>query len=182
MTQLKTRPRKTVADYMKLPDDVRVELFGGEFFMSPSPEYKHQKIVLNLGAHLRQHVKDHGLGEVLCAPFDCILSDQDVVQPDVLFLATETLGKIRKHLHGAPDLAVEVISPAHAERDRIVKRDLYLRHGVREYWIVDAEARTVEVLSLEKGAWRPCGVFSENDEVTSPLLPRLKLPARACFE
>lgn len=119
------RQRKTVADYMRLPDDVRVELFEGEFFMSPSPSLVHQKIVIRLANLLSAYVKPRTLGEVVCAPFDCIFTDSTVTQPDVVFVATAHLVRIRERLYGPPDLAVEVLSRTHEERDRIVKRDLY---------------------------------------------------------
>lgn len=176
-----TRERKTVEDYLRLPDDVRCELFQGEYFMSPSPGFKHQVAVVKLSALLLDHVESRKLGRVLCAPFDCILSDEDVVQPDVLFVATGSLSKIRDRLYGAPDLAIEIISSGNAERDRIVKRDLYAKHGVREYWIVDPEARTLEVMSPDKGGWRLHAIFGASDEVTSLLLPNFRAAVRDIF-
>jgi Uma2 family endonuclease len=182
MAMLETRPKKTVADYMALPDEPRMELFDGELFMSPSPNDRHQIAVLNLGTALRRFVKDRGLGEVFVAPFDCILSDDVVVQPDVLFVTTASLGRIRERLHGPPDLAIEVLSRGHAERDRIVKRDLYARHGVREFWIVDPDAHTIEVMTQEGAGWKFAGLFSGDEPVRSPLLPGLDLRTAAAFE
>lgn len=177
-----TRARKTVADYLALPDEPRVELLGGEFYMSPSPNWIHQRIVVNLTVKLDGHVRPRNLGKVCCSPFDCVLSREDVAQPDVLFIATANLGKIRDRLYGAPDLAVEVLSAANAERDRIVKRDLYATHGVREYWIVDPETRTVEVLALENGAWRLHAIFGIGDALDSPMMKELRLPVSEIFE
>ena len=175
------RQLKTSRDYLALPDEVRVELFEGEYFMSPSPGFDHQNAVVKLSSILLGHVETRNLGRVLCAPFDCILSEHDVVQPDVLFVATGNLGKIKERLHGAPDLAIEVVSPPHAERDRIVKRDLYRKYGVCEYWIVDPEARSVEVLALDASAWRLAGLYQEADDLTSPLFPDLRIAVRKIF-
>lgn len=182
MAVLETKTRKTVADYMKLPDEVRVELFEGEFFMCPAPGLNHQRTVLNFASTLRARVRALGLGEVIVSPFDCILSDEVVVQPDVLFVAKEHLDRLQERLHGPPDLAIEVLSPTHAERDRIVKRDLYAKYGVREFWIADCETRTIEVYVLERGAYRLVGIFGVEDDLRSPILPDLRLAVREVFE
>ena len=176
------RNRKTVDDYMRLPDETRVELIQGEYCVSPSPSFIHQQTVVRVTLLLRLHVKSRQLGEVVCAPFDCILSNEDVVQPDVLFVATANLGRIRERLHGAPDLVVEVISRTHEERDRIVKRDLYLKHGVPEFWIVDPAERIVEVRTLGAGAWETLGTFSVGDSFSSRILPELRVAVRDVFE
>ena len=86
------------------------------------------------------------------APFDVVLSDTDVVQPDILFVSNERMGIVTEdNIQGAPDLVIEILSPSTAERDRTFKRSLYARHGVREYWLVDPDARSVEVLVLGEG-------------------------------
>lgn len=179
---LDTKRKKTVDDYMKLPDDVRVELFEGEYFMSPSPNPRHQTVVVNLCERLSGYVRSNKLGRVFVAPFDCIFSDEDIAQPDILFIATENLGKIRDRLYGAPDLAIEVLSPTHAERDRIVKRDLCAKYGVRECWIVDCEARTIEIMVLEGGRFRLWGILGGSDRLTSPLLGEVDVSVAELFD
>ena len=87
------------------------------------------------------------MGEVYVAPFDVVLSDTDVVQPDVLFVSKRRSDIITPdNIRGAPDLVVEILSPATAERDRTIKLDLYAQHGVQEYWIVDPDAKSITVL------------------------------------
>ena len=86
-----------------------------------------------------------------------------------------------ERLHGPPDLAVEILSASNAERDRIVKRDLYRQYGVPEYWIVDPDAQTIEVLSLESGEWRLHGIFGKSEELASPILPGLRLSLEQVF-
>jgi len=179
---LTTRPKKTVDDYWKLPDDTRCELLRGDFYMSPSPNSRHQRAVLNLATRLHLHVEANKLGQVFVSPFDCVLSQEDVVQPDVLFVSTANLTKIRDWLFGAPDLAIEVLSPWHAERDRIVKRDLYAERGVQEYWIADVEARTIEVFVLDSGRFRGAGVFGAEDTLRSHVLPSLDMRVGAVLE
>ena len=100
-----------------------------------------------LSTQLNMFIKERALGELFSAPCDVVLSDSDVVQPDLLFVSRE-----REHLlsggenvRGAPDLVIEILSPATADRDRGYKRELYGRHGVTEYWLVDPIAETVSV-------------------------------------
>ena len=134
-------------DYRRTPDDERYELLDGELIMVPAPRVDHQRVVLRLASVLHAFVEERGLGEVLAAPCDVVLSDTDVVQPDVLFVSRERAHVVvPENVRGAPDLVVEVFSPSTGERDRTVKRALYARHGVREYWQVDTQARTVTVL------------------------------------
>ena len=176
-----TKTLKTTQDYFALPDDPRVELIAGEFYVVPGPFFAHQRAVREVLTAIHDVVRSEACGEVVPAPFDVILSAHDVVQPDVVFIAREHLDRIRGQLHGPPDVAVEVVSASNAERDRIVKRDLYARAGVPEFWLVDLAARAVEVLVLEDGAWRIAGIFEPGDDVVSPAFPDLDLPADRIF-
>jgi len=181
MIRLTSRPRKTVQDYMSLPDDVRAELIDGEFLMSPSPREPHQRISMNLAFALRSCVHANRLGRVYSAPFDVHLPTGDVVQPDVLFVSKANEGIIQDWIRGAPDLVIEIVSPELPERDRIVKRDLYARNGVREYWLVDDASKSVEILRLESTRFVPHGYFELQDVIESPTMPQLKLPVRDVF-
>ncbi len=181
MRMLTTRPKKTVDDYMSLPDEVRCELFDGEFYRCPSPGFGHQKAIGELFIRLKTFVSGQALGEVVLSPFDCVFSIHNVAQPDIVFIASENLGRIRERLQGPPELAVEVLSRFHEERDRIVKRDLYAKFGVREFWIVDPEVRTIEVFVGEGRTFRGAGVFGSEDVLQSPLLPGLDLRVGEVF-
>lgn len=178
---LKTKPRKTADDYLRLPEGTLAELIEGEILMSPSPRFRHQKAVLNLAAILREHSRRRALGLVLAAPMDVHLPSGDIVQPDVLFLASDNPARCEDWIRGVPDLIVEVLSPENPERDRLVKRRLYERNAVREYWIVDPEERSVEVLALSGSAFSPLGYFQESDTVMSSVLSGLELPVREIF-
>src|SRR3989442_1627428 len=109
--------------------------FSRACLMPPRPNFSHQMPLVKLATHLHLFATQNGGGGVIPAPFDAILSDHDVVQPALVYFATENLGRIHERLHGPPDLAVEIQSASNAERDRIVKRDLYRKNGVREYWL-----------------------------------------------
>jgi Uma2 family endonuclease len=104
-----------------------------------------------------------------------------VVQPDVLFVAAERAHIVPDWVRGVPDFVIEVLSPTHAPRDRIVKRDLYAKNGVPEYWIVDAEERTIEVYRHVDGAYEPAGYFTGKGVLRSGVLPKLALPLPDVF-
>jgi Uma2 family endonuclease len=140
----------TYRDYAALPDDGRrYQILDGELFVTPAPGTRHQIISMRLSAQLHAHVTAHRLGMILAAPVDVILADTSIVQPDIVFVATD-----RQHLvsargiEGAPTLAVEILSPTTSDVDRRRKRDLYARHGVTCYWIVDGDARAIEMYRL----------------------------------
>jgi len=176
MTSLKARPRKTVDDFMKLPEGARAELIEGEIFMSPSPKARHQRVGMNLTVELTGFIRLGNAGQLLAAPCDVHLPSGDIVQPDLIFVSTRNQGIIQDWIRGVPDLLVEIVSPDAPERDRIVKRRLYERNGVPEYWIVDPQEGSVEVLSLKAGAYASHGFFEKADTVTSPSIPGLSLP------
>jgi Uma2 family endonuclease len=118
MARVRSRPRKGLADYLALPDDVAAELIDGELYVTPAPSAGHQDVLAALTVHLRPHVESRGLGRLWPAPVDVHLPAGDVVQPDLVFVRRERLAIVRDAILGVPDLAVEVLSPTRLERDR----------------------------------------------------------------
>lgn len=149
--------------------------------MSPSPRYRHQRIVQNLYRILDPWVRSQSLGEVCLAPLDVHLPSGDVVEPDLIFVAASNRGIVRDWIRGVPDLLIEVISPEGADRDRIVKRERYAQNGVREYWIVDDTTRSVEVLRLDGNRYEPRGYFQSGEQIESPTFPGLALSVLDVF-
>lgn len=149
----------TYEDYAALPDDgKRYEIHDGELWEMPAPSPLHQIVLLNLGTVLNSHVKAGNLGRVLVAPLDVILSDRPgettVLQPDILFLDRDRLAAIsQRAVEGPPTLAVEILSPSTAIIDRTRKRALYARYGVPYLWLVDLDARDIEVNVLRAGEY-----------------------------
>ena len=144
MVGVRPATKLTYEDYRKTPDDERWELLNGELIMPPSPTIAHQRVSRRLERRLDTFVEERGLGEVFYAPCDVVLSDVNVVQPDLLFVSTEQAHIItRENIRGAPDLVVEILSPSTASRDWRDKLDLYAEHGVKEYWVVDPDAQRV---------------------------------------
>jgi len=166
-----SRIRFTYEDYKTLPDDKRYELLEGELVMVPSPKTHHQRISGNLEFLLRTFVQEHDLGEIFHAPLDVVLAEETVVQPDIIFISKERARIITEdNIRGAPDLVIEILSETTAERDRVAKRLLYAKYGVREYWLVDPTTGSIEVLQLGERGFEPIGIFWEGQTLRSPLL------------
>ena len=161
----------TYEDYLNAPEDKRYELLDGELVMTPAPGERHQSISILLGSKLCQFVSENSLGRVYLAPFDVVLSDVDVVQPDLLFVSNERDHIITSaNIQGAPDLVVEILSPSTAERDRTFKRALYANHGVNEYWMVDITAKDITILLLGERGYEVVGTYGEEEALTSPTM------------
>lgn len=179
MAPVPQRLRLTYEDYLTFPEDgKRHEVLDGEHWMTPSPNRRHQIVLGNLLWAVKSYLRQQDVGEVYSAPFDVVLSEFDVVQPDLLFVSRERLGILaRAAVRGAPDLVVEVLSESTRRRDLVVKRKLYARHGVAEYWVVDPELEGVTV-------FRGAGVLAREAELSrgeggaleTPLLPGLSIP------
>jgi len=182
MADLKTRPRKTVDDFMKLPEGTLAELIDGEIFMSAAPRVPHQGVILNLAFALKTFSDKGHFGRVVLSPMDVHLPSGDIVEPDLIFIRRENLAIIKDWVRGVPDLLVEVLSPSHPERDLIVKRGLYARNGVGEYWIIDPDDRSVQVLKLSGNRYEPAGYRKGSQELVTDLLPGMKLIVESLFE
>lgn len=175
-------PRLTYEDYCRAPAGLRYELVEGDLRMTPSPSTIHQKISGRLEKVLREWVEGHELGEVYYAPTDVVLSEHNVVQPDILYITRERLGIIKEaNIQGAPDLVVEILSPNSLEWDRVTKRHLYAKYGVREFWVVDPEGRTIEVAVLREGELATLQVYPVGAMLVSPLLPGFQMPIDQVF-
>ncbi len=179
-----TNPRIkfTVTDYMSMPEGKRYQLLDGEMVPALSPTTRHQTILGRLSISLHNEVNSSQLGRVWFAPLDVILSDHDVVQPDILFISSRRANIVTEaNIQGAPDLVVEILSPATAQHDREYKRTLYSRHGVREYWLVDPEEDMVEVWTESETGLVLTAAYQRGDTLASPLLEGLSIPLEAIF-
>ncbi len=188
MAKVQSPIRFTYHDYKSLPysERQRYELLGGELIpMPPSPGEAHQWACGELAFHLRHFVKERQLGRVYEAPLDVVLGEpgmEQVVQPDILYVSKARRRIIQEdEIRGAPDLVVEVLSPTTAEKDRAYKRTLYARHGVKEYWIVEPELQTIEVLQLKERGYQRVGLYHRGERLKSPLLAGLEIPLDEVF-
>ncbi len=176
----------TYEDYFRIPEDGnRYEVIDGVLTMCPSPVLRHQRISNNVSYQLTLWAKQTTRGSVWCAPLDVLLSDQDIVQPDILYVADVRASILReKYVQGAPDLIVEILSEGSRRHDEVVKRELYEAHGVTEYWIVDPVLETIKVYRLEEERYRRFAELSRESggELTSPLLPGFRCTLTDVFE
>ena len=178
----KTRRKFTYADYASAPPGKRYELLDGELTMVPAPGIPHQDSVFDLGVVLKLLIRSARMGRVFIAPVDVVLSDTDVVQPDLVFVSNARARIITDaNIQGAPDLVIEILSPSTERTDRVFKRALYARHGVREYWLVDTRRKTIEQLLLDGDDFKLAGVFSAGETLTSPTLGGYALEVSAAF-
>ena len=172
MGQTLERPPKTMMEvFQTLPEGTLVELIENALYLSPSPNYKHQKLLQFIFRHLSSRITDNNSGEVILAPFDVYLDESaNAVQPDIIVVLNENFGIINEsgHIHGVPDLLVEVLSEGNKDHDLIRKKDLYERFGVKEYWIVDPETKLAMVYQLRKGKYQLLG--EKNGSIESELL------------
>ena len=178
-------PLLTVADLDACPEDNnRYELIEGELFVSRAPGIPHQRVVLNLEIILSNYLSEHPIG-ILVPGAGAIFSDYDVVIPDLAFVRNERWDQVAtgEKFTGALDLVIEVTSPGaeNRRRDLLVKRQLYGKYGVAEYWVVDSENRQIEVYRLQDQRLESAGTFKNSDELDTPLLPGFKLAVTAIF-
>lgn len=153
-----------------MPEDgKRYEAIGGGMYVTPAPKTRHEWVTMSLVRELLPLLVIPGHGRLFTAPIGVeFVETGEGVQPDLVFVTTSRLKIVREDtIQGAPDLVVEILSPSTARRDRGIKHDLYRREGVAEYWIVDADARQVEVWSLAAGA-------TEAERYTSDLPVRIR--------
>ena len=164
----------TYDDYARLPDNgMRYEVIEGDLYMSPAPRPRHQRAVGRLYTKLANYLESRSLGEALMSPIDVRFPDvADPVQPDIVFIPADRADMVAdKWIEGVPDLLIEVLSPSNPGHDRRIKFGAYARAGVREYWIVDPDARTIEVNVLRGKAFALLASFAAADEVRSEVLP-----------
>ena len=164
------------ADYLQLPDRPRCELLYGRLPVTPAPTFRHQLVVTAIGRFLYDFALPRGEHAVV-SPIDVVLADHSIVQPDVIYVSKERGGIVRQRVEGAPDLVVEILSPATARRDLGEKLRLYAEAGVAEYWIVDPGHETFEFLENT-----PAGVrvrLPEGAAYRSAAIPGLELDLEA---
>ncbi len=176
------KKKYTYEDYLKTSDDKQYELIDGELLTTPSPVPNHQRISRKLEFILEKFVTENKLGEIFDAPCDVYLDDENVIQPDILFISLDRLAIIgEKNIQGAPDLAVEIISENSAYKDMVQKKRLYARFGVKEYWVVIPDCEEIEIYILKDNTYRLYKSYNKSDNLESPLLKGLNIALKDIF-
>ena len=158
-------------------------MLDGDVIPVPIPAIKNQAICLKIASALLRYAEARSLGQVLASPCNVILSEKTVMQPDIAFIKSDRRGLIGKRsLRGAPDLVIDVLSPVIRIKDIQLKKRIYERFKVREYWLVDPDESVVDTMIWsELGYISVCG-FGKTDRLSSPLLPNLDLDLSRVFE
>ncbi len=173
----------TYNDLLKLyPDEARVELIDNEIYEMSAPNLEHQEIVLELAVSIRQYAKDKQLGKVIVAPFDVVINENLVVQPDITFVGTANILNLQQRGYfGAPDLLVEVISPSSYTRDNSKKKKIYAEAGVKEYWIVEPANQVVEIWKLTGKEYELHSYLIESGVAHSAILEGFEVAGKSIF-
>jgi Uma2 family endonuclease len=177
----------TYDDFLLFPDDgKRHELIDGEHYVTPSPNVRHQRISGRLYLMIGSWLETHPIGQLFYAPLDVVFTQFDVVEPDLLYMSNERASAVLtdKHVTGAPEIVIEIASRGTRKRDESIKKRLYERSGVVEYWVVDPELDVLRVYIHAAGGYgRACELSAEADDVlTTPLLPGLEMRLTRIFD
>jgi Uma2 family endonuclease len=178
-------PRVSFAELETWPDfggDVRYELYEGEVIELPAAFVGHQYVAMHVVKLLSAYQAKHG-GLLLFSPVDVVLSQYDVFQPDVLWVGKNKMHLVRRDrpIEFVPDLAVEVISRSTGVRDRGRKKEIFGKHGLPEYWLVEPHAESLEIYTHDSGRLDLVGYYARRDEVNSPTLPDLRFSVDTLF-
>jgi Uma2 family endonuclease len=186
-TSARAQARLTYQDFLGFPDDgKRHEIIDGVHYVTPSPNLRHQKLSGRLHYALEDYLRRHpGVGEVFYAPFDVVFSNWDVVEPDLLLVLTGQRSILtEQNVQGAPALVVEILSPGTRRRDETIKRRLFERGGVREYWLVDPRNQSIVIFRrAADGAFPRVATLQADQSATliTPLLPDFHLDVAQFF-
>jgi Uma2 family endonuclease len=169
----------TYEDYARLPEGAPYQLIGGKLIMTPAPSIHHQDIAKKLLVRLFS-LEEKGLGKVFHAPIDVYFEETETYQPDLIFIAKDRLHLVEKErIKGAPDLVVEILSPSTAYYDLRKKFKIYEKHGVREYWVVDPEAKSLTRYENKEGRLVLAEEVEERGRVRSNVIPGFELDAES---
>lgn len=171
MQAIKNPPRTIMEVFQMLPEGTLAELINGSIYMSPAPTPKHQRIIGKLYRIISNYVEENGFGEILFAPCDVYFDGHsNAIQPDIIFISSEKSNIVQEDssIHGTPDMLIEVLSKGNSDHDTILKKELYQKFCVKEYWIVNPETKETFGFTLKEGKYESIGQFSA--KITSVLL------------
>ena len=165
-------PRTVMQVFRTLPEGTLAEVINDNLYMSPAPNPFHQRVAKKISFKIDEFVTKAELGEVFISPVDLYLDENsNAVQPDVLYFSNRNKLIVDKEgLHGVPELIIEILSPGNKDHDRITKKALYEKFGVKEYWIVDPETAQATGFLLEGQTYLPLGEF--HGQIKSILLQK----------
>jgi Uma2 family endonuclease len=163
-------PRTLIEVFQMLPEGTLAELIDNQLYMSPSPKIKHQAVLNEINFQLLHHFKDNRTGMVFISPLDVYLdNDKNVVQPDLMIILNQTMHILKDDcIHGVPDMLMEILSPGHEKHDLTLKKELYERFGVKEYWIINPDNKLAMGFELKNEAYQL--IAEDTGQINSKLL------------
>ncbi len=173
----------TVRDFERLPEGAPYQLIAGELIMSPSPVLSHQRIIRRLALRLDDFIQRKQLGEIVLSPMDVYLTEEDVYQPDLIFIRKENVHLLdpNDRIRFVPDLVIEVLSPSTGSFDYSRKKRIYCERGVREYWIIDPEERTIEIMVKEGAFYQTVAMLRPPAMIESAMFPGFSMKVEEVF-
>ncbi|MDL1956170.1 MAG: Uma2 family endonuclease [Candidatus Desulfofervidus auxilii] len=176
------KKKYTYEDYAKLPEGAPYQLINGELIITPAPTPYHQYISGNIYSILKEFVEKNNLGQVYYSPIDVYFEETETYQPDIIFISKERLNIIKEtKIEGAPNLIIEILSPATAYYDLRKKFKVYEKHGVKEYWIVDPEEKSIEIYINEKQKFILVETKNKTGTIKSQLLKNFEIELEKIF-
>ncbi len=186
MPQLATEHKKwTYEDYLQLDEGIVFEIIDGEQIVTPAPNWQHQDISEKLEFLMEQYIRQKQSGKLFHAPVDVVLAENNVVQPDILFISQQNLHILQKEhsaIMGAPDLVIEIVSFSSFYRDLHEKKELYEKFHIPEYWIIEPASKTIEVLTMENSKYKLYSLAAGKGQVKSKLLEGFSVDVAAIME
>ena len=178
-------PLISIYDLEVLPDDGNIyELFEGELSVAKAPSLKHQEIIGNFATILNSYLWQNPIGQIWITP-GVIFDEYNSAIPDLVFIVKDLIPQIASGIHivGAPDLAIEIMSPGteNVRRDQVIKRQTYAKFGVKEYWVVEPIVEVIEISRLQGNILASVGTFRNADQISSPLLPDFSFTVKDVF-
>ena len=180
--QAEVQERKTYEDYLNTPEGERYQLIEGELILTPSPSFQHQEVSFILSGMVRDFLVRKKIGRAVAAPMDVVFDDDNVLQPDLVFVskARESIITIAGIL-GAPDLVVEILSPSTGRYDLQEKKRIYERFGVMEYWIIDPMQETLQILVSRDHQFEQAFSGQRSGRAKSEVLPGFSVELEELF-
>lgn len=176
------KKKYTVRDYEQLPEGAAYQLIDGELInMTPSPTFYHQNILLNITIEFSNYLKKNNQGKIVFSPIDVHLTEENVFQPDLVFISKENISIIKERIEGIPDLVLEILSESTAYYDLVKKKRIYESSGVKEYWIVDPIEKNIEVLENVNNNFRLFHKANYGEIVKSQILSTLEINTENIF-
>ncbi len=177
---MQVKTKLTAEEFFRIyPEESRIELIDGEVYEMPAPTPKHQDILVRVFIPMRSFVDANSLGLILVAPVDVVFDEENVLQPDIVYISD--LSKVKDRIYGAPDLVVEVASPSTLKRDITDKMKIYERYGVKEYWIVFSSEKTIVVYQLTENGYELFSSAIEKGKVRSKILEGFEINLEEVF-